>query len=73
MAGKITELGRSAENGERKNMGQVRGEKALLPFFFARRFLSYAPTSCHGVKVFVAGRGSRVEGNMSRVEGGGRG
>ena len=28
-------------------MGEVRGEKALLPYFVARRFLSYAPTSCH--------------------------
>ena len=28
-------------------MGEVRGEKALLPYFFARHFFSYAPTSCH--------------------------
>ena len=48
MAGKITELGRSSENGERKNMGaEVWGEKALLPIFSLAVFLSYAPTSCH--------------------------
>ena len=26
------------KNSKRRNMGEVRGEKAFLPYFFARRF-----------------------------------
>ena len=44
---KLLRCGAARKTASEKIMGEVRGEKALLPYFFARRFLSYAPANAN--------------------------